>query len=268
MMDEERKRQLVNLLRTPVFDIHSSDDVALNRYDQALTHSTYAKEQRDRGNRCDDNELLEFFGNYVLDFLIVSELYERIEDLKRQYPGKKDEALLTDMLHEITNDKQLSEKAISIDSFNEAIQCGKGQKLNVTIRAGAFEAFIAAVYDDLGTDQTRTIVNRLFRDEINNAAPIVSWKNKLQECVQKQKRVPQVKEIIRYDNDRIAGTPDDNPSHISKVCIKTKEKWELWGTGEGKQIEDAEVEAARDAYEKHCGQGQKEKTPAIPCSKQ
>jgi dsRNA-specific ribonuclease len=65
--------------------------------------------------------------------------------------------------------------------------------------------------------------------------------------------VSDVKEIIRYKSWREDGTPDHEPRHISEVSIKKSGKdWELWGTGHGKKEQDAEKEAAKDAFLKHC----------------
>jgi len=243
----------VKLLRGPVFDIDTSNDQKLPVYDQALTHSSYAKEQRDHGIDCKDNERLEFLGDCILDFLLGSELYERIDEIKRQYPNRKDEAVLTDLLHELTNDTRLSRMAIALDPLYALIRCGKGQKLNDSIKAGAFEAFVAAVYGDKGVEKTRTVVTGVFREQLENPRTIVSWINKLQECVQKQERVADVKGIIRYKSCREDGTPDDDPRHISEVSIKKSGKdWELWGTGRGKKEQDAEKEAAKNAFIKHC----------------
>jgi dsRNA-specific ribonuclease len=200
---------------------------------------------------------LEFFGDCILDFLIGRELYEsfpkRIDELRERFPNKKDEALLTDILHDNTNDERLSEIVIAIEPFDKSIQCGSGQPLNEKIRAGALEAFVAAVYDDKGIEKTRTIVAGLFEEYLKNAKPIVSWKNKLQECVQKQERTAQVKDIIDYKTRRQEGTPDHNALHISEVYIRrTGKDVELWGTGYGRKQQDAEKEAAKNAFMKHC----------------
>jgi len=252
-MDKERKQRLVKLLRSPVFGIDTSDDLKLLLYDQALTHSSDAKEQRDRGIDCGDNERLEFLGDCILDFLIGSELYEHIDEIKSQYPNRKDEAILTDLLHELTNDNKLSKMAIALDPLYTLIRCGKGQILNDSIKAGAFEAFVAAVYEDKGIEKTRTAVTGLFKEQLENPKTIVSWINKLQECVQKQERVADVKGIISYKSRREDGTPDDEARHISELYIKKSGKdWELWGTGRGKKEQDAEKDAAKDAYLKHC----------------
>jgi dsRNA-specific ribonuclease len=126
--------------------------------------------------------------------------------------------------------------------------------LNETIRAGAFEAFVAAIYKDQGTKKTEEIVTRLFQGRIKLAEPIVSWRNKLQECVQRQERVANVSEIILYKTRRDEDSPDHAARHISEVCVRISGKdWELWGTGHGESQKDAEMDAAEKAFKTHCG---------------
>ena len=246
-MDDARRQQLIALLNNPVLSPGVPDDEALRRYDQALTHSSFSD---------DDNERMEFFGDCVLDFLIGEELYTSFDrhspQLRDRFPGMRDEALLTDMLHEITNDRDLAGIATHIPHFDAAIRCGAGQQLTMSIRAGAFEAFIAALYDDTGIEKTREIVKKLFRDRIEHAEPIVSWKNRLQEYVQKRGAVAKINEIIEYRTKREESAPDHDARHRSEVWVRVDGKgWELWGTGHGRRGKDAEMAAAEDAVEKH-----------------
>jgi ribonuclease-3 len=248
IMDERRKKKILDLLRDPVFGIQTTNEEALSLYDQALTHSSYEKP---------DNERLEFFGDCILDFCIATELYtsfeRRADTLRREFPKMKDEALLTEMLHSITNDLDLSEKASTIKLFDDAIQCGLGQALNESIRAGAFEAFIGAMLIDQGQEKTLDVIAKLFVEEIRNAKPIASWKNKLQECVQAQNKTAMVQGIIKYQTCREEGTPDHDARHMSTVQIKDSGKdWVIWGEGHGKKAKDAEVAAAKIAFEKYC----------------
>jgi len=247
-MDDARRVQLRTLLENPVFSIDAPDDVALHRYDQALTHSSYGDA---------DNERMEFFGDCVLDFLIGRELYgsfdRRSLRLRERFPALKDEALLTDMLHEITNDRNLAAIAGNIPGFDAAIRRGPGQQLTPSIRAGAFEALVAAICDDRGIEKTGNVIRELFRDRIEHAEPIVSWKNKLQECVQKQEPSAKVSDIIQYRTSREEGTPDHDARHYSEVYVRLGgQDWERWGTGHGRRGKDAEMDAARDAVGRHC----------------
>jgi len=248
-MDNERKHQLVNLLKNPVFTIDTPDDKALLRYDQALTHSSWASEQKQAGIPCEDYERLEFLGDCILDFIIAEELYtsfkKRAPELHHRFPDKTDESLLTDMLHDITNDKKIAEIVVANPVFEENIRRGQGQELTDSIRAGAFEAFVAAVYCHAGIGAARQLVQQLFRDKIERAEPIVSWKNKLQECVQKRFLPPDVRHILRYHEP----VPD---SMSAQVCVRVSVNKETWGEGRAGCKRDAEVEAAKDAYQHHC----------------
>ncbi len=86
---------------------------------------------------------MEFFGDCVLDFLIGEELYESFDrrsgKLRERFPLLKDEALLTDMLHEITYDRDLAAA--------HNLQPGR-----------CFQPFIAALCDDRGIGKTLNIV--------------------------------------------------------------------------------------------------------------
>jgi len=243
-MDQERKEQLLALLKN--FSISDPDEKALSRYDRALTHSSASKE---------NNERMEFFGDCVLDFLISEELYESFDRrrglLQEKFPGLKDEALLTDMLHEITNDRNLAAIAKQIPGFDAAILRGSGQALTTSIRAGACEAFIAALYEDRGVAKTRDVIKVFFRMRLDHAEPIISWKNKLQEHIQKQERTANVKEIIEYRN-RETGKVDDDDRFVSEIFVKISGKgWERRGIGAGRSEQEAQKDAARDALEHH-----------------
>jgi len=149
------------------------------------------------------------------------------------------------MLHDITNDKKIAEFVIANPVFEENIRRGQGQESNDSIRAGAFEAFVAAVYCHAGSGATRHIVQRLFKDKIDSAEPIVSWKNKLQECVQKRFQPPDVRHILRYHEPVL-------DCINTKICVGVSVNGEIWGEGRAECKRDAEVEAAKDAYQHHC----------------
>ena len=248
-MDNARKQQLVNLLKNPVFTIDTPDDEALLRYDQALTHSSWASEQKQAGNPCEDYERLEFLGDCILDFIIAEELYTsfktRAPELHRRFPDKTDESLLTDMLHDITNDKKIAEIVVAHPVFEESIRRGLGQESNDSIRAGSFEAFVAAVYCHAGIGAARHLVQQLFKDKIERAEPIVSWKNKLQECVQKRFQPHDVRQILRYHEPVL-------DSMSAQLCVRVSVNGEIWGEGRADCKRDAEVEAAKDACQHHC----------------
>jgi dsRNA-specific ribonuclease len=139
------------------------------------------------------------------------------------------------------------------DLADDAIRRGGGQALNESIRAGAFEAFIAAMLVNQGPEKTQTVVTGLFNEEIRNSKPIMSWKNKLQQYIQEQEKTARVQEIIRYQTCREKGTPDHAARHTSLVSVRVAGKpWDPCGTGHGRKGKDAEMAAAKEAFETHC----------------
>lgn len=257
MMDDSRRQQLLKLLNDPLIQLDITDIGSLLHFDEAFTHRSYSKEQRDQGLPCEDNEKLEFLGDCILDFVLGHELFRSFPELSKEvirrfpkYEGK-DEELLTDLLQGLTNDNSLSTIASEIPSFDECILRGRGINPEDSIRAGAFEAFIATIYEIGGIDATNSVVKRLFGTRIRQAEPIVSYKNKLQEWVQKQECPGN--SIIDYRTIHDPDTPGNDKWHISEVWVKLSgHDLELWGHGRGKKGKEAEAVAAEDAFKKHC----------------
>jgi ribonuclease-3 len=164
-MDEKRRANIPELLSNPIFNIVDMDERSLNRYNLSLTHSSYAKEMKDRGIECDDYERLEFFGNFVLDFVVSEYIFQKFED--------DSEGDMSDRMKIVSN-KKLAEiirkKKIGIEKY---IQLGKGQDLEDSIVADAFEALIGAVYLDpeQGMPKVKEIILGLLADEIDEFIP-------------------------------------------------------------------------------------------------
>ena len=162
-MDEKRRDEIQEFLSNPIFNIVNVKEGALNRYDQALTHSSYAKEMKDRGIKCNDNERLEFFGNFVLNFVVSEYIFKKFKD--------DSEGGMSDRM-EIVGNKKLAEiikgKKIGIEKH---IQLGKGQNLEDSIVVDAFEAFIGAIYLSQGMRKVKEIIIGLLSDEIEQFNP-------------------------------------------------------------------------------------------------
>ena len=71
----DREAEVRALLARPPFGITDVADAALSLYDRALTHRSYANRGEYPAATFEDNERLEFLGNYVLDFVIADHLY-------------------------------------------------------------------------------------------------------------------------------------------------------------------------------------------------
>ena len=108
----------------------------------------------------------------------------------------------------------------------------------------ALEAFIGAVYLDLGYLNTKYFVyNRIIEPYIHLHSvenQIISYKNKLIEHVQKTKMGMLIFEVI--------GELGDGRNKTFRIQAKVGEK--VLGTGEGKNKKSAEQRASEDALHK------------------
>lgn len=172
-IDEGREAGVRALLARPPFEITDLADAALPLYDRALTHRSCANVGEYPAEVVDDNERLEFLGNYVLDFIIADHLYGEY-DLA---PGEMNRRL------QVTRNTKLAEivrrQGLGIDGLIRR----RGQALTDSIVADAFEALIGAIYLDRGLDTAREVVLAIFEDEIAGCDVRRNYRGRLQEFV-------------------------------------------------------------------------------------
>ena len=228
-MDEKRKAKIQELLSNPIFNIVAIDERSLNIYDQSLTHSSYAKEMKDIGRECDDYERLEFFGNFVLNFVVSEYIFKKFKDDSEGDMSDRMEIVSNEILAEI-----IRKKKIGIEKY---IQLGNGQDLEDSIVADAFEALIGAVYLDpeQGMPKVKEIILSLLADEIDEFIP-ENYIGRLQEFVQINNLGD-----LQYKEKKTG--PDHSPTFRLVVEISGKP----CGEGKGGSIRDARRKAARAA---------------------
>jgi len=134
---------------------------AIPRFDEALTHPSYANESSEP-----DNQRLEFLGDAVLG-LCVSEL------LSRERP-EADEGVLTRMRSALVNAEALALWA-KAECIGEALALGKGaragsEREQTNVLADAVEALVASVYEARGLDGARRLVEHVIREPMQEAA--------------------------------------------------------------------------------------------------
>jgi ribonuclease-3 len=136
----------------------------ITHYQRALVHkSIYKAVKRYQGDNLQEylhqhNERLEFLGDSVLGLIVADYLFHR-------YP-ESDEGFLTRIKTKLVNGTQLAKlarqvnmgKYILMSNHVENIKGRDSQK----ILEDAFEAFLAALFKDLGYDAVRSFVIRLF----------------------------------------------------------------------------------------------------------
>ena len=198
----------------------------------ALTHSSYANENKQRRN----NERLEFLGDSVLGFVTAEYLFNEYKS--------RPEGELTKLRAAVVCEKSLFKFAekISLGSF---IYMGKGEentggRNRPSIVSDAFEAVIAAMYLDGGIEVVKDYILSFISEAVKREASFKDNKSLFQEIIQRNKG-----SIISYEEIGETG-----PDHEKVFRFVVKVNGEIVGTGEGRSKKEAEQAAAGDALEK------------------
>ncbi|KPB04334.1 ribonuclease III [Bacillus sp. CHD6a] len=203
---------------------------------QAFTHSSYVNEHRRKPY--EDNERLEFLGDAVLELTISQFLYKK-------YPMMS-EGQLTKLRASIVCEPSLVSFANDL-SFGQFVLLGKGEEITggrarPALLADVFEAFIGALYLDLGLDTVFTFLEKYVYPKINEGAfsHVMDFKSQLQEMIQRN-----ALGVIEYEVLEEKG-PAHNREFVSKVSLNKEEM----GIGIGRSKKEAEQHAAQFALQK------------------
>ena len=201
-------------------------------YKLALKHSSLVTSRKQSAKEC--NERLEFLGDTVLDSVISEYLF-------KLYPYKG-EGFLTEMRSKIVNRQSLNEicHKIHLSSLIRFNQSRKGQ-VNKSMYGDALEAFIGAVYLDLGFNKTkRFVLDKIVDEQIDMntiEARIFNYKSMLLEHVQKEKL-----ETLSYE---LVSETGEGKNKSFTVQVKIGQK--VMGQGKGARKKKAEQVASEDA---------------------
>ncbi len=202
---------------------------------EALTHSSYANEQKGKKIRC--NERLEFFGDSILSLIVSEYIYINCPD----FP----EGDLTKLRASLVCEDSLFKFAKQIN-LGSSLILSKGELNNrgaqrPSILSDAFEALIAALYLDGGKEVAQEFVLNFVVPEIKNYKkhPAQDYKTTLQEIIQKNPG-----ELLEYVLVGESG-PDHNKHFVVEVHLNSN----VIGKGGGKSKKQAEQQAAREALE-------------------
>jgi len=182
------------------------------------------------------NERLEFLGDAVLGLAISTELFRNGENFV--------EGDLSKLRAAIVNEKCLAAKARSIE-LGKCLQLGRGEELaggrhKDSILADATEALLGAVFLDSGFPEAHSLVQRLFRCELDGSSTLNTtrdFKTELQEYVQGQSKELPVYEVVN----------ESGPAHQRTFEVTVTIDGRLMGRGCGCSKKRASVAAAREA---------------------
>lgn len=203
----------------------------LDLYLIAFTHTSYANE-----NNKESYERLEFLGDAVLELIMSEYLYNK-NDLK--------EGKMTKLRANYVCENALYEYSCIL-GINKYILLGKGELEhdgyhNKTIVADVFEAFLGAMYLDLGFNYVKDFMydKIISLIEQNKIEIVEDYKSTLQEYVQTTKK------SLEYDL-----VDEYGPAHDKRFVVEVKIDNIIYGRGMAHSKKEAEQLAAKDALSK------------------
>lgn len=204
---------------------------------QAFIHRSYLNENPKL--RLEQNERLEFLGDAVLELVVTEHLYKKFPE--------NAEGELTNWRASLVNAKILSLLAEEL-GFNNFLLLSRGEskelgKARQYILANTFEAFIGALYLDLGYDESARFIKEylLF---------------KLPEIIEKKLYKDAKSHFQEEAQEKVGTTPaykvmkEWGPDHQKKFTVGVFLNDEEVAEGEGYSKQEAEEEAAKAALEK------------------
>ncbi len=196
----------------------------------ALTHSSYANENRARGIAC--NERLEFLGDSILGMVVANHLYHAHPD----WP----EGELTRTRASLVCEENLDLVARSL-GLGSYLLLGRGEEAGggrsrTSILADATEAVLAAVYLDGGLAESAKIIRTFILDRAGDRElPNRDYKTTLQELIQRKSG-----KVLSYRLDHAEG-----PDHAKTFFMEVLLNGHVIGQGQGRSKKEAEQMAAR-----------------------
>jgi ribonuclease-3 len=209
----------------------------LELFETAFTHRSYLNEHPKYPNP--SNERLEFLGDAVLQFLSSRHLYSKFTTLP--------EGDLTNLRASIVKTTSLAEEAKKLN-FGNYLLLSKGEEVTggrerEYLLANAFEAFLGALYLELGVEACELFLNKNLFYKLEESVSSQNYKDaktKFQEKIQElRKTTPNYKIIDSWGSEH---------EKIFKVGAYIGP--ELFSEGEGTSKQKAEQDAASKGLDK------------------
>lgn len=202
-------------------------------YTQAFSHSSFINDFK--LDKVNDNERLEFLGDAVLELMVSQYLYKEHANLPEGKLTKLRAAIVCEPSL-VTFAKQLG--------FDQLILLGKGEektggRTRPSLIADVFEAFVGALYLDLGYDATLAFFNQFIFPHITDDLMdgILDHKTFLQEYIHKHKNVQVEYHLVS----------EDGPAHFKTFTSEVRVEGEKLGRGVGRTKKESEQKAAQEA---------------------
>jgi len=218
--------------------LQKSIEIKFNRIEllkQALIHRSYVNEIPDT-EQLQHNERIEFLGDAVLELIITEHLFQT-------YPQYK-EGELTSFRAATVRTTSLAETAETIH-LGDYIYLSKGEertggRKRPYILANTFESLIGAIFLDQGFDQVKVFLDKFLVPKITNIIAHrldIDSKSKLQEMSQEAFGITPTYYLLSANG----------PDHAKEFQMSVKIGEQVCGQGRGKNKQEAEENAAKDA---------------------
>lgn len=223
---------LIELLHSPDPDVSRIIRTFVTRFNAAYGISGSASWDVSK----EDWQRYEFLGDRVLNLIIAQALFTHRNVVQT-------EGEMTKRLSTLVSNRALDALGHRYGDETLALlippAIGQQKSYGERITGGAFEAFIGALYCEVGLDDVAFFVNTIMGDSLVATDPDENAVGLLQEYFQKQhKTVPRYKEINRIG-------PPDNPVFTCQVLVGDR----VLGVGIGDSLKKAKQAAARRALE-------------------
>lgn len=201
----------------------------INLYYQAFTHTSFSYENPSY----DHYERLEFLGDAILYYIVSEYLYKE---------RNLEEGDMTEIRKRYICEPALATYARDL-KFEDDIKLGNGELehgVKDAIMADVFEAFIAALYLDLGMDLTKEVILKIIVKYIDDDIDFVQdYKSKLEQ-------------LVRTDKDSIKYKliSETGPAHKKTFVTEVIVDGIVLGTGTGNTKKSSEQMAAKEALSK------------------
>lgn len=214
--------------------------------EQALTHSSFAREQMDGSA---DNEQMEFLGDAVLGFVTSQELFSKYPDYQ--------EGALSKLKAHLVSGRHLVRAANELQLGNY-LRLGRGEektggRMKAALLVDALEAVLAALYLDAGMEKAREFILRAIvrpelarlEEEQEDDLLLADYKSRLQETLHASGRPEPEYESVR----------EDGPEHkkiftVAVIVRNASGAVEFKSEGQGASKKRAGQAAAQKAIER------------------
>jgi ribonuclease-3 len=253
------EKDIVNILETYGVEESFRD---INMYRKAFVHKSYCTRKNENfvnGNincplNCiplqeESNERLEFFGDSILNMVVADYLFERYPD--------ENEGFLTRMRTKLVNGKMLAFLSEKI-GFSKFILISKqiddgGGRTNFNILEDTFEAFIAALYLDMGQKGLECskawIISVI--ESLIDFSELIKQNNNFKDMFLKYYQQC-YNTMPKFFEMNVNNSNSNGKLHT--ICIKDSEG-NIISIGKGSNKKDAENNAARQALTQYIDSG-------------